>query len=973
MQRVFSLPSGLVLALLCCACNDCGRGPVGVLENRIEASETRIDFGRVYVGASRGVDVTLSTFSSAEVQGVGFTLEGPNAGDFGAVLPGATTIRAGAPAPLTLQLSPLSAGEKRATLRVTATDFEPVEIALSGTGEDAPECDDENVCTDDAFDFATERCRSRPIAFPLVCDDENACTTESFCADGVCRGVGINCPPPSTDCATALCDAQAGCIEVPNNFACDDGDPCTDDRCELGTGCVSTLALNGTPCGPVGQCDEAYLCADGVCQAFDVPDGSFCVGEGACTTDEQCQAGECVGVPAPQTVGLLAQSATYGADGALVAIADDGRYIFIDRGLTVVDPALTPAERVVSALPSPAANPVALAVVGAHVIVVDETVQNVAEVFSLRLAPSGELSLEGSLRFSLGASLSADANVQGFRLASDADTLVLCEGDRPEMIAFRLTENGPERIAEQRMTQGMTCADVAIRGDRVLLAEQNLRTTSDANIPPAVFSTWTLGDAFVLERILRIDEICDAFSAQPLLAEITADGASLILGCGTGAINPQTRVRAETLLVVDAALPSPTLANAVVVDMLSGRSASELIVDGPNVRVWTEDPYDNVVCSLSLSTLAVEQCGQPYAFTSNRRPHGQVAARAGLVATSADGGIITSPLAQTPRFGSLGQVVAHQGQFFSLSRTAVQRFSFDGEDVQWTGGASLFDVDEPGVFAFGGGVAGPYLVQPRANAAPIYDASQPNAPYLVSRFENVKAPIVGQRKAGGSLPFLAADVVAAPTLEANAIAQFLAPTLSLTGDDLWFESLDGAFLGDRSMQLHAFGDTITATYNSGPSTHHLAIIDVVSEPPLQGVPVLRAILPQNTNLPVATAANGETLVRIRGANIGNGFEVPAEVGRVEWFSMTDAELVPVGTASVPNAVDVLWLEHPFAVISTSDGFTLVEKTNDEDVVVRMRRNLQEEALGAAISNDLLVVTSSHAVHVYSAPCAALGP
>jgi hypothetical protein len=78
-------------------------------------------------------------------------------------------------------------------------------------GGPPPDCDDANLCTDDACD-PVAGCTHADNALP--CDDGDACTSADTCAAGLCTGG----PPPD----------------------CDDGDPCTAESCDAITGCEST-------------------------------------------------------------------------------------------------------------------------------------------------------------------------------------------------------------------------------------------------------------------------------------------------------------------------------------------------------------------------------------------------------------------------------------------------------------------------------------------------------------------------------------------------------------------------------------------------------------------------------------------------------------------------------------------------------------------------------------------------------------
>ena len=74
------------------------------------------------------------------------------------------------------------------------------------------QCDDQNPCTADVCGVGGN-CINTPSE-GKACDDDDQCTTGDACtAEGLCAGV--------------------------DEVECDDGDICTDDYCDLDTGCVN--------------------------------------------------------------------------------------------------------------------------------------------------------------------------------------------------------------------------------------------------------------------------------------------------------------------------------------------------------------------------------------------------------------------------------------------------------------------------------------------------------------------------------------------------------------------------------------------------------------------------------------------------------------------------------------------------------------------------------------------------------------
>ena len=123
----------------------------------------------------------------------------------------------------------------------------------------------------------------------LSCNDENVCTTISNCVDGECRPTEtLNCDD-SNPCTDDDCDATLGCLYSTNTGSCSDGDACTgNDQCVAGT-CIGTPldCVDDNPC-TAGSCIPGegcvYVTVEGECD-----DGN------ACTSNDSCQGGVCTG------------------------------------------------------------------------------------------------------------------------------------------------------------------------------------------------------------------------------------------------------------------------------------------------------------------------------------------------------------------------------------------------------------------------------------------------------------------------------------------------------------------------------------------------------------------------------------------------------------------------------------------------------------------------------------------------------
>ena len=183
-----------------------------------------------------------------------------------------------------------------------------------------------NVCVPE-----TGECQLSSLSDGQACDDGTACSVKDACKAGSCVGTALNCDD-GNQCTDDSCDSGSGCVHIATSAGCDDGDLCTvDDTCiggachgtvNPGCGCVKNAdcfpfedgdLCNGTLSCQAGQCavepasvvscgDGAGPCvtvsctaATGQCEAKPALDGSVCDDGSACTTADHCAAGGCVG------------------------------------------------------------------------------------------------------------------------------------------------------------------------------------------------------------------------------------------------------------------------------------------------------------------------------------------------------------------------------------------------------------------------------------------------------------------------------------------------------------------------------------------------------------------------------------------------------------------------------------------------------------------------------------------------------
>jgi len=200
--------------------------------------------------------------------------------------------------------------------------------------EDGTECNDDMACTtpdlcqdgvcvgsadgcDDELDCTVDTCEEPGGCVNTpdhdFCDDQNVCTgTETCNADAVAPGTGcesagaLDCVD-NIDCTFDDCDAVDGCVNTPQDEACDDNNCCTADICDEDLDCQYSFFDS---CGVDGFCceEEDAECNDGnpctldtcdfdlhQCAASAMQEGAPCNDKDACTENTTCQGGACLG------------------------------------------------------------------------------------------------------------------------------------------------------------------------------------------------------------------------------------------------------------------------------------------------------------------------------------------------------------------------------------------------------------------------------------------------------------------------------------------------------------------------------------------------------------------------------------------------------------------------------------------------------------------------------------------------------
>ena len=163
------------------------------------------------------------------------------------------------------------------------------------------QCHDAGVC-----DSATGICSDPAKADGTPCDDDNACTQADTCVGGSCTGANpVICPAADQCHLPRTCRKSTGTCtnkDADDGTPCDDGNACTrEDRCIDG----ECIGKNPVTCTALDACHVAGVCdpTSGECSNPAAADGLACDDRDACTESDACVAGACIGHSAPDSDG----------------------------------------------------------------------------------------------------------------------------------------------------------------------------------------------------------------------------------------------------------------------------------------------------------------------------------------------------------------------------------------------------------------------------------------------------------------------------------------------------------------------------------------------------------------------------------------------------------------------------------------------------------------------------------------------
>jgi hypothetical protein len=137
-----------------------------------------------------------------------------------------------------------------------------------------------------------------------ACDGADTCAGQGVCLTNHAP-IGASCPDDGNICTDDVCDGEGTCQHVANSAPCDDGDACTTNDTCLAGDCVGTGKAG---CAACRDAQDGAPCDDGdACTAPDTCRGGACVGMAlsgtacddgnACTEQDECASGTCRGRP----------------------------------------------------------------------------------------------------------------------------------------------------------------------------------------------------------------------------------------------------------------------------------------------------------------------------------------------------------------------------------------------------------------------------------------------------------------------------------------------------------------------------------------------------------------------------------------------------------------------------------------------------------------------------------------------------
>ncbi len=196
-------------------------------------------------------------------------------------------------------------------------------------------CDDGDACTPSSTCDGAGSCVGTsdpaipgcPCVLDVQCSDGLGCTEDTCGADGTCRSevkaghclIGGVCFTVGSKSPTSVCSTCAPQVDPEGwtEVTCDDGNPCTDDLCKAQSGC-EFVPDDGNPCSDGLACSDDDHCEAGVCVGTcgECSKDADCKGPAPACMKLACVDHDCVAVPDAGADGAACE------DGAWCTVGD---------------------------------------------------------------------------------------------------------------------------------------------------------------------------------------------------------------------------------------------------------------------------------------------------------------------------------------------------------------------------------------------------------------------------------------------------------------------------------------------------------------------------------------------------------------------------------------------------------------------------------------------------------------------------
>jgi len=264
-----------VLLAVASSCDGCGNTQLSNTIPLLTPSSSQLEFGVVFLGNHKDRPLTLQSDGDGKVHVQSTRITGDAAFSVSAVRD--VTVAPRETLLLTVTFTPGEVGNFTAELLIEndSRNAPQLRIILTGTGAALPPCDDGNPCTEDSVNAANGTCLHANVDGP--CSLGSLCVHDEQCVDGRCLGAALDCDDENV-CTRNLCDANTGCVFIPDLLRCDDGNTCTVDSCDPVNDCRHQVLPDDAPCTDGNLCSLRDRCLGGVCHTEPAPEDPVPVG-----------------------------------------------------------------------------------------------------------------------------------------------------------------------------------------------------------------------------------------------------------------------------------------------------------------------------------------------------------------------------------------------------------------------------------------------------------------------------------------------------------------------------------------------------------------------------------------------------------------------------------------------------------------------------------------------------------------------